>query len=154
MNRLILFIFLLTLYACNVSERPIEYGTDDCDYCKMIIMDHRYGSELVTNKGKVYMFDAAECLIDYLHYNEDIRLAAKYLLITPYTHPDQLSDAKSATYLVSGQMASPMGAYLTAFASKEIAVQFQADNGGDLYAWDELYKNFRAIRLKAIQDNE
>ena len=154
MNRLCLILLLIAQCACTVNEKPIEYGTDECQYCKMIIMDHRYGSEMVTEKGKVYVFDAAECLIEYLHNNDDIRSSAKHLLITPYTNPNELSDAKSATYLVSGQMPSPIGAYLTSFSDHNIAEQYQKEKGGDLYTWHEIFENFRAIRLKAIQDNE
>ena len=137
-----------------MSERPIEYGVDDCDYCKMIIMDQRYGSELVTEKGKVYTFDAAECLIEYLQYNTDIADAAMFLLVTPYTDPNHLIDARTAVYLVSKQMPSPMGAYLTAFADRKVAEEFQSAKGGVLYTWEELYKDLKSIRLKAIEEFE
>ena len=137
-----------------MSERPIEYGVDDCDYCKMIIMDQRYGSELVTDKGKVYTFDAAECLIEYLQYNTDIADAAMFLLVTPYTDPNHLIDARTAVYLVSKQMPSPMGAYLTAFADRKVAEEFQSAKGGVLYTWEELYKDLKSIRLKAIEEFE
>ena len=120
----------------------------------MMIMDQRYGSELVTEKGKVYTFDAAECLIEYLHYNEEMADAAKFLLVTPYTDPNHLIDARTATYLVSQQMPSPMGAYLTAFTDREEAAAFQSTKGGVLYTWDEIYKDFKSIRLKAIEEFE
>jgi copper chaperone NosL len=116
----------------------------------MTIMDHRYGSELVTQKGKVYTFDAAECLIEYLYHNEAIGQDAKFLLVTPYTDPNHLMDAKSATYLVSKQMPSPMGAYLTSFSDKETARNYQNDKGGNLYTWEELFENFRAIKVEVI----
>jgi copper chaperone NosL len=137
-----------------VSERPIEYGADECEYCKMMIMDQRYGSELVTEKGKVYTFDAAECLIEYLQYNEEMAEAARYLLVTPYTDPNHLIDARGATYLVSEQMPSPMGAYLTAFSDRQEATAFQSTKGGVLYTWEEIYKDFKSIRLKAIEEFE
>ncbi len=117
-------------------------------------MDHRYGSELVTQKGKVYTFDAAECLIEYLQQNEAIEKEAKYLLVTPYTQPDHLIDATGATYLVSIEMPSPMGAYLTAFQTVDTASEFQRDKGGDLYTWEELYEDFRAIKRNAIKAHE
>jgi len=140
--------------SCSVHERPINYGVDGCAYCKMTIMDHRYGSELVTQKGKVYTFDAAECLIDYLYHNEEMGATAKFLLVTPYTQPDHLIDATQATYLVSREMPSPMGAYLTAFSEKHIAEEFQQEKGGDLYTWEELFKDFRAIKRNAIEEDE
>jgi copper chaperone NosL len=147
-----LFLLLILASSCTVKERPISYGTDECAYCKMTIMDHRYGAELVTQKGKVYAFDAAECLIDYLYYHEDLVQSASYLLVTSYTEPDVLIDALSATYLVSKELPSPMGAYLTAFSSRDVAKEYQDNNSGDLYTWDELFANFRTIKVDVLKE--
>ena len=144
------FVLLLLAASCSVKERPISYGTDECDYCKMTVMDHRYGAEIVTQKGKAYTFDAAECLIEYLYHNEALSQNSKFLLVTSYTEPDHLIDAKGATYLVSKEMPSPMGAYLTAFSERETAVEYHQEKGGEMYTWDELYKNFRSIKRGVI----
>ena len=149
-----LSLIVIWTTSCTVKERPIDYGIDDCEYCKMIIMDHRYGSELVTQKGKVYTFDATECLIDFLYNNEEVSATARYLLVTPYTKPDHLIDATSATFLVSREMPSPMGAYLSAFPDRDIAAEFLREKGGDLYTWEALYKDFRSIKRNAIQAHE
>lgn len=154
MNKPFLLFLILWLGSCQVRERPIEYGRDECTHCKMMVMDQRYGSELVTDKGKVYTFDSAECLIEYLHDNEDLTEAAALLLVTPYTLPDHLINAREATYLVSEKLPSPMGAYLTAFSDVTSAEKFRSMNGGVLYEWEELYQNFKSIRLKAIQEFE
>jgi copper chaperone NosL len=154
MARSFLLLFILVAGSCRISERPIVYGSDDCAYCKMTVMDHRYGSELVTEKGKVLTFDAAECLIEYVLHNEDIADHAHALLVTPYTFPNSLIDAKEAAYLVSGKLPSPMGAYLTALPDKETAKEFQNENGGSIYTWEELLVNLRTIRLKAIEEFE
>jgi len=151
MRKLVLLLILFLAASCSVKERPISYGTDDCDYCKMTIMDHRYGAELVTKKGKVYTFDAAECLIEYLYHNETASQEALFLLVTSYTEPDHLTDAKNATYLVSNKMPSPMGAYLTTFSDQEIATEFHQEKGGNLYTWDELFENFRSIKRGIIE---
>ncbi len=150
MRKLVLFLILFLAASCSVKERPISYGTDDCDYCKMTIMDHRYGAELVTKKGKVYTFDAAECLIEYLYHNETVSQDALFLLATSYTEPDHLIDANSATYFVSKEMPSPMGAYLTAFSDGEVAAAYHQEKGGKLYTWDELFENFRSIKRGVI----
>jgi copper chaperone NosL len=154
MRHIILVLLVFESISCTISERPINYGTDECAYCKMIIMDHRYGSELVTDKGKVYTFDAAECLIDFMHYNEELVRVASMILVTPYTDPNMLHNAMEASYLVSGKMPSPMGAYLNSFKDLKTAREFQSTNGGEIYTWDELYANLKSIRLKAIQEYE
>ena len=151
MMRMFGFFLLIFLAAsCTVKERPISYGSDECDYCKMTIMDHRYGAELVTQKGKAYTFDAAECLIEYLYHNEETGQNSKFLLVTSFTEPDHLIDAKSAIYLVSNGMPSPMGAYLTAFSDREIAQEYHQEKGGELFTWDELFEDFRAIKRGVI----
>jgi len=154
MGKYILIFLILFTTACKVSERPIEYGTDECAYCKMTIMDQRYGAELVTEKGKVYTFDAAECLIDFLQHNDVHSGDAGLLFITPYTEPNTLYDARLATYLVSEKMPSPMGAYLTAFSDQNTAKEYQAEKGGILYNWEELYMDYKNIRLNAIREFE
>ena len=147
-----LYLLLMLVSSCNIKERPVAYGTDECAYCKMTIMDHRYGAELVTQKGKIYTFDAAECLIEYLYHNEETGQNASYLLVTSYTEPDQLIDARTATYLVSKAMPSPMGAYLTTFSSRQSAEEYQEENEGDLFTWEELYADFRAIKLGVLRE--
>lgn len=147
-----IFLLICLISSCSIKQRPIDYGSDECVYCKMKIMDHRYGAELVTQKGKVHTFDAAECLIEYLYRNEALVESASFLLVTSYTEPDQLIDAKSASYLVSKAMPSPMGAYLTTFSSRETAEEYQRNNGGDVYTWDELYADFRAIKVAVLRE--
>ncbi len=154
MRKTLLILLIIHAVSCSVKERPIAYGVDECDYCKMKIMDHRYGSELVTQKGKVYTFDAAECLIDFLYHNKEMEEEARYLLVTPYTAPDHLTDATKATYLVSREMPSPMGAYLTSFQDDSTAKEFQRDKGGALYSWEVLYRDFRTIKRNVISESE
>ncbi len=146
-----LFLLLLLAASCSVKERPISYGSDGCDYCKMTIMDHRYGAELVTEKGKIYVFDAAECLIEYLYHQDETQIQPRYLLVTAYSEPDQLIDARSANYLVSKEMPSPMGAYLTAFSERDTVEKYQREKGGNIYTWDELFEDFRAIKRSVIE---
>ena len=150
MREFVFIIVFIVAASCSVKERPVSYGSDTCAYCKMTVMDHRYGAELVTKKGKVYTFDAAECLIEYLYHHETSIQESEFLLVTDYTIPDQLIDAKGATYLVSKQMPSPMGAYLTSFSDREVASEYQQDKGGVLYSWEELFENFRAIKVDVI----
>ena len=147
----LLMLFILTC-SCSVKERPIAYGSDECAYCKMTVMDHRYGAELVTEKGKVFTFDAAECLIEYLYHHEELIQSASFLLVTSYTEPDQLIDAKGASFLVSKEMPSPMGAYLTSFSSRDVAEEYRNKNTGELYTWKELFADFRAIKVGVLRE--
>ena len=137
---LTLFIIGLVL-SCSVGPQPIEYGSDGCHFCKMTIVDKIHGAEIVTKKGKVYKFDAAECLINSLDEFQTKDIA--FFLTNIYTEPEILFDATKATFLISENIPSPMGAYLSSFKNKEDAEKVQSKHEGTLYSWDELISHLK-----------
>ncbi len=66
LKRLSILILLLIVTNCSVSPKAIDYGNDGCHFCKMTIVDKLHAAEVVTNKGKVYKFDATECMINFM----------------------------------------------------------------------------------------
>ena len=132
----ILLIISLSLSACNIEPKPIAYGEDGCHFCQMTIVDKMYAAELVTKKGKVFKFDATECMINQLK-TMDADLIELFLS-TNYAMPMQLIDAKRATFLISKNLPSPMGANLTAFETRNDAITKLDEKGGKLYTWNEL----------------
>jgi len=131
---------LLMLVSCNVSPQAIDYGSDGCHFCKMTIVDKVHAAEIVTKKGKVYKFDATECMINFM--NDFDASEIELYLSNNYTEPEQLIDAQKATFLISKNIPSPMGAYLSAFKNKADAEKMQSEKGGDLYSWEELLVHF------------
>lgn len=127
---------LLILFSCNVTPKPIDYGNDGCHFCKMTIVDKLHATEIVTKKGKVYKFDATECMINFL--DEFDTSTIKLYLSNNYTEPEILIDATQATFLISANIPSPMGAFLSAFKNSEDAINTQTEKGGKLYSWEEL----------------
>ncbi|UAB74131.1 MULTISPECIES: nitrous oxide reductase accessory protein NosL [Mesoflavibacter] len=137
-----IFISLLLLvFSCNVSPKPIDYGSDGCHFCKMTIVDKVHAAEIVTKKGKVYMFDATECMINFRKDFDTSEI--ELYLSNNYTEPEALIDATEATFLISKNIPSPMGAFLSAFKNEADAKEFQAEKGGDLYTWEELLAKFK-----------
>lgn len=134
-----ILVSLLLLFGCQAEPQPIAYGTDNCHHCKMTISDKRYGSEIVTQKGKAFKFDSVECMAAYLHENTDAA-TAQLLLVTDYSKPGTFTDAKNAIYLQSPQMPSPMGMFLTAFEDKNTAEQFVREKEGKLLTWAQTQK--------------
>lgn len=122
--------------SCSTGPKSLDYGNDGCHYCKMTIVDKIHGSELITDKGKVFKFDAIECMLNYISDNEE--LSARSFLTNYYELPTALIPTKEATFLISEKLPSPMGANLTAFKSKESAGKIQAEKGGKLYSWEAL----------------
>jgi copper chaperone NosL len=128
----------LLLAGCSVEPEPIAYGSDNCVFCQMTIVDKTHAAQLVTRKGKQHKFDAIECLVQNLPAWEMDEIA--HLLVADYGNPGVMIPAKSATFLISDEIKSPMGAYLSAFSSIETATEALRQHGGDLYSWDELPK--------------
>ncbi len=134
-------IGFLTVLGCSISPKPIEYGSDGCHFCSMTIVDRQHAAQIVTEKGKPFKFDASECMMNHLKEVDDSTVAL--FLVNDYNHPGELIDATQATYLISENIPSPMGEFLTAFASSEDAQEAQKVNGGELLSWDELLSRFR-----------
>ncbi|WCO00683.1 nitrous oxide reductase accessory protein NosL [Psychroserpens ponticola] len=136
-----IFALLLFFFNCNVSPKPIDYGNDGCHFCKMTIVDKVHAAEIVTQKGKVYKFDATECMIHFMDEFDTSEIAL--YLSNDYAKPKTLTDATKATFLISKNIPSPMGAFLSAFEDKSKAQQTQTEKGGELYTWNELLVHFK-----------
>ena len=138
MKKVILHLLLLTLLvsSCTPEPVPISYGNDACHFCKMNIVDQQYAAELVTTKGKVFTFDAIECMI---HFKKEKKYSDfAFELINDFNAPGNLINASSSYYLISKDLPSPMGANLTGFDSKKAAIQMHTEKGGQVYNWAEL----------------
>ncbi len=137
----ITILLLLFIAGCAVEPNPIAYGSDACHFCRMSIVDKQHASEIVTSKGKVYKFDAVECMLNHIRGVKDQSIAL--FLVNGYTNPGVLIDATEATYLVSEGIPSPMGAYLTAFETENKAIKAQQKHGGELYSWQQIKNRFK-----------
>jgi len=132
---------LLLFYGCNVSPQAINYGSDGCYFCKMTIVDKVHAAEIVTKKGKVYKFDSSECMIHFL--SEFNPSEIELYLSNNYTEPEALIDATKASFLVSKNIRSPMGGFLSAFKTEEDALKMQSEKGGTLYTWNQLLAHLK-----------
>ncbi len=135
LKSILVILASILLLSCNVEPQPIIYGKDQCNFCKMNIVDNQHAAQYVTNKGKQFKFDAIECMINQL---EEIDASTvKTMLVSNYGK-SEMTDATSATYLISQQIKSPMGAYLSAFSDHSVALSTQKEFTGDLYNWDKV----------------
>ena len=124
--------------ACTPEGKPIAYGEDKCDFCRMSIVDQRFGGEIVTQKGKVYKFDAVECVINYLDERFDDESKLAYVLTNTFDKPGELINASECVYLVSQNMPSPMGEFINPFTDPSLASSFKDKNEGIIYEWKSL----------------
>jgi copper chaperone NosL len=130
---LLLSFLVLFLASCTVEPEPIQYGKDECHFCKMGIVDAQHGAELVNTHGKCFKFDAIECMVQFLHANPTKEFGM--FLVNDYSNPGALIDAQVAHFLVSKEIPSPMGADLSAFANEADAKSTHESHGGKLYDW-------------------
>ncbi|MEQ8582024.1 MAG: nitrous oxide reductase accessory protein NosL [Marinoscillum sp.] len=137
-----LMIFLVSLFvtSCHSGPEPIHYGEDACDFCRMTIVDKQHAAQVVTEKGRVYKYDAIECMLNDL--KDWDRPAIKYHLVADYQNPGQLTDALKASYLITDKIPSPMGAYLTAFATTQSRAKIHDSVGGQTLEWPLLQNKF------------
>ncbi len=134
----ILLIFVVLGLSCTPKKTSIDYGLDKCHYCKMGIVDRRFGCELVTNKGKVYKFDATECMVHFIESADLDVNEISMLLTNTFDKPGELIPVDHCYFLQSENMPSPMGLYINPFSEKQLAMEYQKSKTGFLYQWDEL----------------
>lgn len=136
---IILSFLILIINACNKEAEPINYGQDECEFCKMIVMDKRYGAELVTDKAKIFKFDSIECLIGYLQNKNITKENYSSVWVGNYANPGSLIDAEKATYLKNDEIRSPMGLNVLAVETKERYDKVYEQFGGKQLKWNDLF---------------
>lgn len=122
--------------SCKVEPKAIEFGKDQCDFCSMSIVDKTHASQYVTKKGKQFKFDAIECMVNDVSEKNEEEIAI--LLVADFGNPGKMIDAKIASYLISEEIKSPMGAYLSALSTNKKAVELQKIHSGKIYTWESL----------------
>ena len=101
----------------------------------MTIVDKRHAAQLVSDKGKIYNFDAIECMIPFMEKNDH---SFSFILVNDLQDPGSLVDAADCTFIISEEIPSPMGAYLSATSDKIKADHIIEEQGGRLFSWEEI----------------
>ena len=131
-------ILLIFCFSCKNEMRPIEYGKDNCEQCRMTVMNPKFGAGMLTSKGKVFTFDAGECLVRYVKAN-GVNEKDQYFM-SDYNNPGTLIDATKSAYLHCDNIQSPMGGNLASFKDLASAKVVQNSLGGQILTWEELIK--------------
>ena len=72
------------------------------------------------------------------HLEEIDKSSVALYLVSDFTQPGNLTDATEATFLISANIPSPMGANLSAFKVYEAGKAVRDVHGGNVYSWQEL----------------
>lgn len=138
-----IFALLVFLASCSADPRPIAYGQDGCHHCKMTLMDPKFGAELVTDKGKVFVFDDVNCMLQYMDSEDGKSQMYKHILVIDYLNPGVLLDANYAFYLKSEEFKTPMASQIVAFPDYDLLKEYKNKTGGVYLAWGELTTQFK-----------
>ncbi len=133
----------IIMASCAVEEVKIDYGNDDCAFCKMKIVDKKFSAEIVNEHGKAFKFDAIECLLRYIKLDMIEKNSIGLMLVAVFTEEDKLVDAKKASYVISEDIPSPMGAFLSAYQTPEDARNALNGKDGEVMDWKGLLGRFR-----------
>lgn len=139
-NFFLIFISVLILTSCKVEPKEINFGFDTCHFCRMTIVDKPFAAEIVNSKGKLYVYDAIECMIKN-DFTEN--LDASLYLVFDYQNTDQFINASTSYYVISKKIKSPMGENLAAFENYNKAEEFVKLNEGMLFNWEEINAYFK-----------
>lgn len=128
--------------GCTPEPRPIQYGQEACQTCKMTLAEKNFGGELVTRKGKVYVFDDVNCLLSFYHNGTSPGELA-FTLVVDYEHPGEFLDAGETFFVKSEAFRSPMAGNVAAFKTYDRAMAFKREKGGILLGWAEVTTQFK-----------
>lgn len=139
----VVLVYAVATTSCSSKPEPLVFGKDSCHTCKMTLMDHKFGSELITRKGKVYKFDDVNCLINFCNESgmQDADIAQ--VLVVDFSQPEKLISASEAFYLKSPAIKSPMASNIAAFESGESMEKLNSEWQGTSLRWPDvrgLYK--------------
>lgn len=139
--RLMMFLLVpvLLLVGCGgddaVSLDPpeVSYGQDISEM-GMFVTDPRFTVAALPDEGDWILFDDIGELFKYQDRFPEKEFRATW--VNDF-HSEEWLKAEDAWYLQSSELNSPMGWRVAAFKSKDDALAFQAEHGGDLMTWDE-----------------
>ncbi len=142
MKQLVLILFVAfssLLYGCSKGPKPINWGKDNCDQCKMTLVDQKFGVELANPKGKIFKFDDVKCASGYIHAHKDVTFT---VYLVDYGNQGSFVESGKAFFLKSDKIRTPMGSDIAVFSSKEKLQSTQAEKGGQPLGWTEVLQLF------------
>ena len=128
---------LILMVACSQEPAEIHYGSDECAYCRMMISDAQFASQMVSETGKTIKFDAIECMAAYTKENRS-EFEGPKLWVSDFNNPGNWIEVGNGAIVQSEVINSPMGASLLAFDSEESAKEHIQQYPGKIIEWETL----------------
>lgn len=129
--------FTFFLISCSKEPKPINFGHDDCDYCKMTISDNRFGAEVVTKQGRIYKFDDLHCVKGFLEDQIVPEENIYSVWLVDFTGNGELINTNNCFLVKNDELKSPMGANIAAFKSEKDLKDYQSEFSGTELKWED-----------------
>jgi copper chaperone NosL len=140
-----LLLFLSLSCAPGEQTLRVRYLKTECDYCRMLFQDRAFGAQIELENDSIRVFDDPECLAAYLISNRFPETRIKKIWTVDYGRPGSLVDARSAIFIRSNGVLSPMGANIAAFGTEAEADSAFARTGGERMDWEGVVKFIRVF---------
>jgi copper chaperone NosL len=131
-------LIMICCSSCSTGPQPVQFGKDACDFCKMTILDQRFGGEVITKKGKVYKFDDIHCITSFLRSASIEKTNVAGIFLLDYTAQKGFMPAKASFLLQSSELHSPMGGNTAAFITEANREQTKQQVNGTNVQWNDL----------------
>ncbi|MEQ8359649.1 MAG: transporter [Cytophagales bacterium] len=140
-------IYLAFMMLCfnSYAQKAIKINKDQCAECNMFIKDLDFAAQAIDENNSIFNFDAIECLVNFLKENDESGFSI--LLVSDYLRSEKMIPAVEAYFLKSKVIASPMGAYISAYSNKSDVIKIQKLKKGEIYTWRELKELFKDSRF-------
>ncbi len=106
----------------------------------MTVSDPRFGGQLVTRKGRVFVFDDAGCLAAFVDNGRVRPDEIQSVWVNDFLDPKQLLEAGAASYLKVDSLRTPMGSGVIAVSSARDADSLGTRLGSRILTWPEVLR--------------
>jgi copper chaperone NosL len=106
----------------------------------MTVSDPRFGGQLVTRKGRVFVFDDAGCLAAFVNNGLVRPDEVQSVWVNDFLDPKHLLEAGAASYLELDSLRTPMGSGVVAVSSAQEADRLVPSLGGRILTWAEVLR--------------
>ncbi len=136
-SALVTSFILFSLTSCSAQPEPLKLGEDVCHLCKMGIADAKFGSEVITKKGKVFKFDDIGCMIKFMKAGGVEQKDIKQTVVINYDKQNDFIGTDKAVFVIGGSIKSPMNFNIAAFTDATAAAKIPE---GNTLNWNEVYQ--------------
>jgi copper chaperone NosL len=131
-------VFIILLPSCSsTGPVPIKLNVDNCANCNMTVSDLRFGTELITDKGRSFIFDDLKCMV---HYKKENNVQKAVYYVPDHNNPENLLKTENAFFVRGDSIRTPMNGHIATFAKKEEATEYASQNSAEIIDWEEVIK--------------